>query len=317
MKRIKISNGETRIAYSFNELDPKIQEKIIGEYADTSLEPDWWDGTYDDAKNVGIKITSFDPDRGNITGDFESEAEEIITKIIEEHGKDCETHKTALKHKQYFDEAMAKSDEEWEKEYPAEIREEEEERGGYVPTKDEYFDDNYREDLESDFKQEILEDYLILLRKEAEYLSSHELAKENIEANDCLYDEAGEQLPVTYHTKDSVVVSHSFRIGKNEYHCELEDIGSEESSAICDKLLTDTYGEHVGLNADWSIMAWTIRIEKERGFFICDDDTHKDNYIVTVRSYREEDYNTANEFEHLFEGTAQRCIDYVNRNNLK
>lgn len=317
MKQIKISNGEVRIGFEFNDLDSNVQDKVLNEFSNTSLDYEWYEHIFEDASSVGIKIKEFDCDRGTIKGELDSSTEEVIESIINEHGKDCETHKTALKHLEEFKSKREESDAKWEQEYPQDVRDECDERGDYYPDKDEYFDDNYREDLEDDFKQEILEDYLILLRKEAEYLSSTEQAKETIEANEYLFTEEGDILPISYHVYKGVVKSHSFRIGKNEYNCTLEDIGSKETSAVADKILTDEYGEPEGLNADWSILVWPVKVGIEEGLFICDDDTYKDNYDVTVRSYREEHYNTDDEFKILFSGTAKQCIDYVNSNNLK
>ena len=49
--------------YSFNELSEEAQQKAIENLSDINVNFDWWNFTYEDAKNIGLKITSFDLDR--------------------------------------------------------------------------------------------------------------------------------------------------------------------------------------------------------------------------------------------------------------
>lgn len=216
MKKILIENGETRIGYSFNDLDEKVQEKVLDEFSDSSLQYEWWENVYEDAKNVGLKINEFDCDRANmIKGEFIDSAQDTIDLIKENHGKVCESYKTAIQYEQELIELRKKSDEAYNNATPTDDE----------MSKDEFFEDNFsneKEDIEENFLQAILEDYLIMLRNEAEYLSSHEYAKECIEINDYLFDEEGDILPIHYHHgKGGEIVKHTWK-GKHE--CTLTDM---------------------------------------------------------------------------------------------
>ncbi len=79
-----------------------------------------------------------------------------------------------------------------------------------------------------------------------------------------------------------------------------------------EKLLNKTFGEHCGLNADWSVMAWLVIMNNSLGYglFIVDnEDTGK--YEITQRSYSKEDYNTVREFTIFFRGTAEECVKTI------
>lgn len=52
-------------------------------------------------------------------------------------------------------------------------------------------DDDYTTDLEVDFKKELLEEYLSILRKGYEYIQSREYLEEGIRANEYTFLEDG------------------------------------------------------------------------------------------------------------------------------
>lgn len=140
---------ETKV-YPFEELPDEIKEKVVVNMADINVDFEWWDTTYMDAENVGIRLTEFDIGRGSYCrGDFIEDAEEIARKIITVHGPDCETHKTAI-------------------EFLGHITEDEDEQA----------------ELEADFRRSILEDYRIMLQKDYEYLTGEEAIVITIEANE-------------------------------------------------------------------------------------------------------------------------------------
>lgn len=144
--------------YKFDELSAEAQEKALQGMRFWDVEDfEWWEFTYEDAKNVGIKITSFDLDRGNITGEFIESAEYTIDKILMDHGPTCDTYITAHNYKKALE--------------------------------------DQKEDDADDFKHEflnaILEDYRIILQKEFEYLTSDTHLKETIEANEYEFTEDG------------------------------------------------------------------------------------------------------------------------------
>lgn len=136
--------------YEFSELSEKAKETALQNLWDINVDYNWWESVYEDAANVGIKITSFDIDRRQISGEFEQSAPETVESILSNHGKDCETYKTAMRYKNCFD----------------------------LPS-DETDEDKLEQDAD-EFLKDILEDYLIILHKEFEYLTSEEAILETI-----------------------------------------------------------------------------------------------------------------------------------------
>lgn len=158
--------------YKFNELSEKAKEKAIEKLYYTNVDFDWWESVYDDAENIGLKITGFDIDRGSYCeGDFKISMHEVAANIIRDHGEGCETNKTAQK---FLDEVNS-----------LETIEGEEYGEG-----EEY--ENKMLELEDEFKKSLLEDYRIMLSKEYEYQTSKEAIIETIEANDYDFTEDGE-----------------------------------------------------------------------------------------------------------------------------
>ena len=158
------------LIYKFDELSSKAKEVARDWYRQGALDHDWWDSIYDDAANIGLKITSFDTDRGNsIEGDYTDSPEKCAAKILKDHGPDTDTHKLAeafLLDRQALQEkydAAYEADEDWRV-----TRKIEESIG----------------ELEDEFKRAILEEYLSILKKEVEYQMSDEAIDEMIEANE-------------------------------------------------------------------------------------------------------------------------------------
>ena len=114
----------------------------------------------------------------HVTGEFNclGQGEQCANAILSEHGKDCETFKTAKK----FLADIAKLN--------AEI----EAVDGDNETNCEYevWQDK-RGELESEFLKSILEDYSIMLQKEMEYQTSNEQIDEAIRANEYTFTESG------------------------------------------------------------------------------------------------------------------------------
>jgi hypothetical protein len=160
--------------YTFEELSPSAQATALDECRYFGVEHDWWDGVYEDAARVGVKITSFDLDRNrHAEGNFTCPAHEVAQNIFNEHGEQCETHKTAAAF-----------------------------MGGWQPVFDNYMDETHPEyesreaenklmELEEEFLKSILEDYSIILQHECEYLSSDEAVEEMIRANGYEYTADG------------------------------------------------------------------------------------------------------------------------------
>jgi hypothetical protein len=83
---------ETTI-YTFDELTGEAQKHAISELSDINVGRDWWDCVFDDAKQVGLKITEFDNYKCSI--EFIKPPLEVAELIIKEHGEMCDTYKLA------------------------------------------------------------------------------------------------------------------------------------------------------------------------------------------------------------------------------
>jgi hypothetical protein len=147
--------------YSFDELSQDAQQTAISDLQDINVDYDWWESVYEDAENIGAKITSFDMDR-YCNMEFIDSAISIAEKIVQEHGEMCDTYKTAVKYLTDYDKLVSEQEQfEYLDEYEEEI-----------------------EGLDNEFKKSIEEDYRILLSKEYDYLTSKEAIVESIKAND-------------------------------------------------------------------------------------------------------------------------------------
>jgi len=161
---------ETKV-YQFSELSEEAKETAIEKLSSINVEYNWWEFTYEDAKEIGLRITSFDLERNrHAKGEFINSATETAENIIENHGATCETYKTA---KAFLDalEKLTAPHENIEDVNEDEI-----------------------EELEDEFLIDLLEDYSILLEEECEYLQSEEAIIETIEANDYEFTEYGKRI---------------------------------------------------------------------------------------------------------------------------
>ena len=165
----RIDTVSTEI-YKFAELSDESKEKVIEKLYSINVDFEWWDFTYDDAARVGITIKAFDLDRGSYCEGDIYDFEETAEKIIANHGKDCETYKTAS---QYIID-KCKLVEKFSDGVQLDI----------VTEDNEYDFDTECDELEDDYKKSIFEDYRVILQKEFEYLTSEAAIIETINAND-------------------------------------------------------------------------------------------------------------------------------------
>jgi len=143
---------ETKV-YKFDELSDKAKDVARDWFREGCFDYDWYRYIYDDAGRIGLRITEFDVDRNTIDGELETTVNEIAANIRKEHGKSCDTYKLAL----------------------TVDRRKHNDRDGVV----------------SEFKHVLLEEYLVMLRHEAEYMTSNESVDENIKANEYEFLENG------------------------------------------------------------------------------------------------------------------------------
>jgi hypothetical protein len=167
----------TKNIYTFGELSEEAKEKAIENLTYVNVELDWWNSIYYDAKEIGLKITSFNLDRNrHATGELLLSANEVAQNILNNHGETCDTYATARGFMEdwqpIFDEYMNEDSENYES---SDLE------GQLI-------------DLEDDFRKLLLEDYSIMLQNEYEYLCSDEAIIETIEANEYEFDEYGNMI---------------------------------------------------------------------------------------------------------------------------
>jgi len=161
----------TTKVYNFDELSDKAKETAIENFSDCNVNYDWWESTYEDAKTIGLRITSFDLDRSrHAKGEWVDSGEETARLILENHGKSCETHGNAICYLAERSTLIAK--------WSDGIKLDE------VHEDNEYDFDQECDELDTEFLKTICEDYSIMLQKESEYLQSEEAIIETIEANE-------------------------------------------------------------------------------------------------------------------------------------
>lgn len=163
-----------RKQYAVYTLD-EVKQAAIEKNWDINVDYEWWDGVYMDAETIGLKITGFDLDRNRYAkGNFMESARETAEAILKEHGTICDTYKLAgsflSDRDKLIDEAPKDKDGEFE---------------------DEYELDGQLDDLEYEFRKELLEEYSIMLQREYEYRTSEEAILETLIANEYEFYEDG------------------------------------------------------------------------------------------------------------------------------
>lgn len=171
----------TEKTYKFDELDPIAKNVALEQYRGIHVEHfDWYCNVIDDAKSMGLVITEFDIDRTfEISGDFVEDATFTANKIVSEYSyfEPVNTCKQFLqdrdelikKYSDGVDLSKVSEDNEWE------------------------FDKECDE-LESEFLQSLLQDYLTILRNEFEFITSDDVVKEWIIDLDIEFNEDGEEI---------------------------------------------------------------------------------------------------------------------------
>jgi len=159
---MKIQTIET---YEFDELDAKAKEKARDWYRDGMFDDRWYEFVYEDALNIGFKITGFDIDRlAEVTGEFTDSASITATRIIEEHGEVCDTYTTARAYLKERSTLVA---------------------GSGVDESEEL------DEVDEEFRKSLCVDYLEKLRAQMDYLMSNENVDEGIRGNEYVFTDIG------------------------------------------------------------------------------------------------------------------------------
>jgi hypothetical protein len=149
--------------YKFDELSNEAKEVAIEKLWDINVDYEWWESIYEDAKNIGLELTDFEFDSAsfvrNVEGQFILSASEVAANIFRDHGENCETYVTANGFMHEF-----------------------------TPIFSQYVETEEGEDelikIETDFLNELLNDYKNLLQTEYEYQTSRKAIVETIEVNE-------------------------------------------------------------------------------------------------------------------------------------
>ena len=182
--------------YSFSELSEEAKQKALENLYDLNVDYEWWDGVYEDAKNAGLSISAFDIDRGSYCkGELTTSALASATEILKNHGESCDTWKMAFdfvternrleKLFQHYDQMS------YLYEYINEHK--------GIDVQDRY--DHWKElfypieeeieEMEKEYENDLCGEYLSMLRKEYEYLTSEAAIIETIEANEYTFTKNG------------------------------------------------------------------------------------------------------------------------------
>jgi len=162
--------------YRFDELADSVREKVLQNFADVNVDYDWFDFVYDDAKNVGLEITSFDIDRRDIGIKFLESAEHTADKIMDEHGDMCGTYQTAKNYLVERDRILENAP-----------------RDENGDVEDEYELDQALDAADAEFLHAIGQEYLSMLSSEYDYRTSAEAITATILRNEYEFTENGKQ----------------------------------------------------------------------------------------------------------------------------
>ena len=173
MRQIKVN------IYNHSDLleNESMKDKVLSNWNRTP-DYEWWDFVYEDAQKAGLKITEFDLYRFKISYENYDSMQESINMILNNHGKDCDTFKMAESYQSERDSLVCKFSDGVNTDKVAEDYEI-------------AFDDEVDE-LEKEYFKELSEEYLGLLTREFEYLTSDEAVMESIKCNDYEFDEDGD-----------------------------------------------------------------------------------------------------------------------------
>lgn len=160
--------------YKFDELSPETQAKTLENMIDINLDHPWWDYIIDeDAKHIGLNITTFDIDRGNYCkGEFTQQSKDVANNIIKNHGIQCETYNLA---NNYLRELKEYSE--------SNIIALENETDDLILCAIQNRHDEALITLADEFLEGLLQCYLVILKKDYKYRISDEAIIETIEAN--------------------------------------------------------------------------------------------------------------------------------------
>lgn len=160
--------------YKLEELSNSAKEKAIDLLSDINVQYNWWDSDYEDAKMIKLKITGFDIYKKGINISFLDGGVDTAHAIFKQHGNMCETYKLAENYLQNRDKLIDEAQRDQD--------------GDFL---DVYELDIQLDELDKDFLYQLGEEYLCILDKEYDYLTSSEAIEETIICNGYEFTEDG------------------------------------------------------------------------------------------------------------------------------
>ena len=167
---------KTTTLYYYNELSDEAKATARMWYAEGADFQNVYECLFDDAERVGLKIKYIGNRGGKNKAYFITSAPECAENILANHGKDCETYKTA---KAYLESLP---------DYPVI---DESEADCDVVLYDKY--DVAKQQADDEFLYSLLEDYRIIGEKECEYQLSDAVISENIWINEYTFTVNGKR----------------------------------------------------------------------------------------------------------------------------
>ena len=165
---------KTYKTWKFKELSDELKNKVIENYANINTDYEWWETVWDDAENMGLRITDFNIELNTTTGKWVKDACHTANQIIKNFNPKCGTHITAETFLNDSDKIVKSA--------------ERDENGVFIS---EYGLDKQLDEVEAQFLCDVLKDYSVLFREEYEHLTSRKTIIETIEANDYDFTEDG------------------------------------------------------------------------------------------------------------------------------
>lgn len=170
----------TKNIYTLDE----VKEKAIDANWDINVDYEWWQCVYEDAADIGLYLNGFDVGRNrHCTGELLASGKETADRIIANHGETCDTYKLA---KDFLAEAepliiwLQRVDESqydlFSKRCVANTYHEKE---------------NNLEELEYEFKRDLLTEYAAILQEDYYYRISTKAIEETLRANGYEFNENG------------------------------------------------------------------------------------------------------------------------------
>jgi len=153
-------------AYTFDELSETAKVVAIFNNRDINTDYNWWQYTYEDAENFGIRIRSFDVYYRNITIELTHDPLDVANNILNECGTTTDLYSFAEVYVSAYNKLVVTGSDTDEK----------------------------IEELASVFKHALRREYLNILTKELEYLESDEEVIESLMANMCEFTADGNNL---------------------------------------------------------------------------------------------------------------------------